>query len=150
MTQINPAELYHIGLTLNLKVLHSASVSSSLQVNVTSCFLPFTKSQVMRITIPSAHDGSDLPIKAVLKLYDRRCIDDREERLWSPSREVIARAAWRDKKWIGKTEPYDLAVMGEDEWEEYFRELAQVIAVIVVQVIALFNLLWYLVITGSL
>ena len=43
----------------------------------------------------------------MLKLYDPRWIDDRCDRLWSPSLEAAARAAWREKKWNGMDLLYD-------------------------------------------
>lgn len=115
---------YFSGQALNL--LCSAA---PLRVYVKSVFSPFTQSQVMRISIPShCTNGLGLPKCAVLKLYDRHWIDDREKQPWSPSREAVARAAWLEKKWEG-SEPLDLNDgdnFDEAQWEEYYRQTVQV------------------------
>lgn len=52
----------------------------------------------MRIKIPS-EASSALPSSAILKLYDRRYIDDREKYHWALEREDAVRSAWREKRW---------------------------------------------------
>jgi hypothetical protein len=121
---------YFPGLSLNLRVLSTSAKApdSIIQVHVESLFLPFTKAQVMRIALPSDL-RSEFPPNAVLKLYDPRWIDDRDDhdQPWSPSREAAARAAWSEKRWNGLNllddddEDYDDA-----KWEEYYRQLTQV------------------------
>ncbi|KAF8804123.1 hypothetical protein BYT27DRAFT_6709699 [Phlegmacium glaucopus] len=93
---------YVVGMTLNLTTIvdiHGPeSRGDSLSVHVDHVFLPFTKSQAMRIRVfrPSPDSTSDMPEVAVLKLYDRRWIDDRkfDDQPWSPAREEAAQMRW--------------------------------------------------------
>ena len=102
---INP---YSAGETISLTTLvdiHNIieSHGNTLNVHVEHVFLPFTKSQTMRVRIlhSSSSAGSTLPNipeeVAVLKLYDRRWVDDRkyDDEPWSPAREEAARARWK-------------------------------------------------------
>jgi hypothetical protein len=101
---INP---YNAGVAISLTTLvdihNIESHGNPLNVHVEHVFLPFTKSQTMRIRIPpSSSAGSstlpDIPEGvAVLKLYDRRWIDDRkfDDEPWSPAREEAAQARWK-------------------------------------------------------
>lgn len=103
MTHSAAGAPYFPGQSLDLHVLtESSGVSTSstlrIRVDIRSLCVPFTKSQVMRIAIPP-ETGSGLPLKAILKLYDRRCIDDRDEDLWSPTSEAAVLSAWREKRW---------------------------------------------------
>ena len=103
-TNINP---YSPGVTISLTALvdiHNIENhgNTPLHVQVEHVFLPFTKSQMMRVRIlHSSAAGSTLPDiseeLAVLKLYDRRWIDDRkfDDEPWSPAREEAARARWK-------------------------------------------------------
>lgn len=132
MTDNQAAQSYFPGLAIDLRILGNSSTApdSIIRVHVTSVFAPFTKSQVMRITFPSEL-GSGFPENAVLKLYDRRYIDDRREQVWSPSREIAARAAWREKRWDGVEIiegdfSHDWDEFDETKWEEFFRQLMQV------------------------
>ena len=122
MTDQQSVQRYFPGVSLDLRVLSTSgnAPDSIIQVHVKSLFLPVTKAQAMCITLPSDL-GPEFPANAVLKLYDPRWIDDRCDRLWSPSLEAAARAAWREKKWDGMDLLYDDA-----QWEEYYRQLAQV------------------------
>ena len=133
MTDQLSVQHYFPGLSLDLRVLSTSgnapASDSIIQVHVESLFLPFTKAQAMRITLPSDL-RSEFPANAVLKLYDPRWIDDRDDyHSWSPSLEAAARAAWSEKRWNGLNlldddddgEEYDDA-----QWEEYYRQLVQV------------------------
>ena len=97
---------YIAGVTLSLTTLidthNIESHGNTLDVHVEHVFLPFTKSQTMRVRIlHTSATGSTLPDipeeLAVLKLYDRRWIDDRkfDDEPWSPAREEAARARWK-------------------------------------------------------
>jgi len=128
-------QTYSPGISLELQILPGSSdppspeSSGSLRVCVTTVFHPFTKSQVMRVTIPSQPSSSAFPTNAVLKLYDRRWIDDRKKQPWSPAREAIARAAWSEKK-RDDVENLDDSRAGDPkepaEWEEHYRRMAGV------------------------
>lgn len=124
MTVNEEPEPYFSGQALDL--LCSAA---PLRVYVKHVFSPFTQNQVMRISIPShCTNGLGLPKCAVLKLYDRRWIADREKQPWSPSREAVGRAAWLEKRWEG-SEPLDFNDgdnFDEAQCEEYFRQTVQV------------------------
>ena len=96
---INP---YSVGGTLcltNVDIHNIESHGNTLNVRIEHVFLPFTKSQTMRVRVlhPSAGRSPDIPEMAVLKLYDRRWIDDRkfDDEPWSPAREEAARARWK-------------------------------------------------------
>ena len=93
------AQSYFPGLSLDLQLLSASGSLSNSIIHVTRMFLPFTKSQVMRIAVPSELHP-EFPANAVLKLYDRCWIDDREHHPWSPSREAAARAGWSKKRWL--------------------------------------------------
>ena len=101
---------------MDLRLLDGTGDASDsiIRAHVTKVFLPFTKSQVMRITLP-AEPGSKFkfPQNAVLKLYDRRWIDDRRDHPWSPSRETAAQAAWSEKRWGVET-------LDDDDSEFYY------------------------------
>jgi hypothetical protein len=103
-------------------------------VIIDSTFLPFTKSQTMRVHLaPDVAQQAGLPEKAVLKLYDRRWTDDRRygENSWSPSRESAACARWRA---IASGElKDDFEEISRDDWseaheEEAYRRLCKVSA----------------------
>jgi len=84
----------------------------------------------MRVTIPP-ETSSVFPENAVLKLYDRRWTDDRENEPWSPAREAAARVAWSEKRWVNmETLDYDCTdddpEWEEPQWEEYYRRVAEV------------------------
>ena len=90
------------GVTLSLTTFVDYHKIDGLNVHVEHVFLPFTKSQSMRVRIlHSSSAGSilpDIPAEvAVLKLYDRRWIDDRkfDDEPWSLAREEAARARWK-------------------------------------------------------
>ena len=99
--------VYSTGVTLNLTTLvdihNIANHGNTLNVHFEHVHLPFTKSQTMRVRVlhSSAAAGSTVPIlpeeTAVLKLYDRRWIDDRKfnDEPWSPAREEAARMRWK-------------------------------------------------------
>ncbi|KAF8512748.1 hypothetical protein BU17DRAFT_95979 [Hysterangium stoloniferum] len=97
---INP---YSVGMTLNLTTLVNArnieSNGNTLSVHIEHVFLPFTKSQTtcIRVFRPSPGLTSTIPEVAILKLYDRRWIDDRnfDDEPWSPAREEAAQARWK-------------------------------------------------------
>ena len=92
---INP---YSAGVTISLIPLvdihNIESSGNTLNVQVEHVFLPFTKSQTMRVRILHSSDSEEI---AVLKLYDRIWIDDRkfDDEPWSPAREEAARARWK-------------------------------------------------------
>ncbi|KAF8523710.1 hypothetical protein BU17DRAFT_63648 [Hysterangium stoloniferum] len=94
---------YSVGMTLNLTTLVNVcnieSNGNTLSVHIEHAFLPFTKSQTIRIRVlrPSPGPTSDIPEVAILKLYDRRWVNDRkfDDEPWSPTREEAAQARWR-------------------------------------------------------
>lgn len=127
---------YIPGITLKARILpNSGKLSDSAQeisANIDSLFLPFTKSQVMRATLHPV-PGEGYPKNCVIKLYDRRFVDDRRklQQLWSPSREAVARASWSEKRgWaqenLLKLEDEDRNGFDDAQWEEYFRQKVQV------------------------
>lgn len=119
--------VYSPGLVLDLRILDT---SNTLCVRIDSLFLPFTKSQAMRVTILSGPEDFAAPNRTILKLYDRRWIDDRGKRVWTPSREATAREAWNEKRWAG-VQPFNLfdnQPSDDVQWEEYFRYLMKVCA----------------------
>lgn len=120
MTHSAAGAPYFPGQSLDLYVLtKSGGVRTSstlrIRVDITSLCVPFTKSQVMRIAIPP-ETGSGLPLKAILKLYDRQYIDDRDKDLWSLTSEAAVRSARREKRW-GEF-PLDPLDEPEEEEEE--------------------------------
>jgi hypothetical protein len=125
-----------VGTIINLTTLDIRNIESrgsTLSVRVEHVFLPFTKSQTMRIRIlvPSPGTTSDIPEAAILKLYDRRWIDDRkfDDEPWSPAREEAAQARW---KAIGSGELVDdFDTMDPDDYtasheEEQYRRICKV------------------------
>lgn len=134
---INP---YSAGGTISLTTLvdihNIESHGDTLNVHVEHVFLPFTKSQTMRVRILHSLAGgstlTDIPEElAVLKLYDRRWIDDRkfDDEPWSPAREEAARARW---KAIASGELVDdFDTLNPDEYtqsheEEQYRRICKV------------------------
>ena len=98
--------VYSTGVTISLTTLvdvhNIESRGNTLNVHVEHVYLPFTKSQTMRVRVlHSSAAGSALPDlpqeMVVLKLYDRRWIDDRkfDDEPWSPAREEVARERWK-------------------------------------------------------
>ena len=98
--------VYSTGVTISLTTLvdvhNIESRGNTFNVHVEHVYLPFTKSQTMRVRVlHSSAAGSTLPDlpqeTAVLKLYDRRWIDDRkfDDEPWSPAREEVARERWK-------------------------------------------------------
>ena len=97
---VNP---YIAGVTVSLTTLSDIhkieSHGNTLNVRVEQVFDPFTKSQVMRVRVPHLPPGRtpDIPEVVVLKLYDRRWIDDRkfDDEPWSPALEEAAQERWK-------------------------------------------------------
>lgn len=128
--------VYTPGSVLPLEYVVGSSTSNKSHVVLSVCidhvFLPFTKSQTLRVDIlyPLASELG-LPNKAILKLYDRRWIDDRrfDEQPWSPARELAAQARWKAIA-SGEIED-DFERMSEDDYnelheEEQYRRLCKV------------------------
>ena len=94
---------YTVGRLLNLTILENIrdieSNGNTLSVQIEHLFLPFTKSETMRIRVLRQSPGPtlDIPEGAILKLYDRKWIDDRkfDDEPWSPKREQAALARWK-------------------------------------------------------
>ena len=91
---------YTVGRLLNLTILDNIcdieSNGITLSVQIEHVFLPFTKSETMRIRV-LRQPTLDIPERAILKLYDRKWIDDRkfDDEPWSPKREQAALARWK-------------------------------------------------------
>lgn len=119
--QVQSPHPYTPGNSITLRVLNDESASQkasefTISVGITHAFLPFTKSQAMRISLPS-DAPPELPPNAVLKLYDRRWIDDRHRDPWSMEHETIARAAWNETQ-TGTLDP--LAEEFSDDSDDEF------------------------------
>ncbi|KAF8512743.1 hypothetical protein BU17DRAFT_53861, partial [Hysterangium stoloniferum] len=88
-----------LNLTTLVNVRNIESNGNTFSVCIEHVFLPFTKSQTtcIRVLRPSPGLTSDIPEVAILKLYDRRWVDDRnfDDELWSPAREEAAQARWK-------------------------------------------------------
>lgn len=78
--------------------LNLQSTGDALTAYIDHTFLPFTKSQTLKVHFaPSSAYG--LPRQAILKVFDRRYINDRtprhyEAKPWSREREDAAQARW--------------------------------------------------------
>lgn len=92
-----PSHLYFPGSTIDIRILSLSYYPSERSIRV-HVFRPFMKSQVMQISFPPKI-GPEFPQCAVLKLYDRRWVDDRRKNTWSPSCEASARLAWKNNRW---------------------------------------------------
>ena len=92
----------------------------ALSVHIDHVFLPFTKSQTLLVDIPASELG--FPDKAILKLYDRRWIDDRrfDEEPWSSARESAAQVRWKAIA-SGQIED-DFDDTSEDDYSELHEE----------------------------
>jgi len=94
---------YIAGRVFNLTILDNIrdieGNGNSLSVQIEHVFLPFTKSETMRIRVLRQFPGPalDIPEVAILKLYDRKWTDDRrfDDEPWSPKREEGAQARWK-------------------------------------------------------
>ncbi|KAF8299256.1 hypothetical protein DL93DRAFT_2091220 [Clavulina sp. PMI_390] len=139
------AQPYTPGSTLLLYVLPPQNESAdaceldlsslpTISIVVDQPFLPYTKGQAMRISIPSTNLSlpahiSTLPPRAVLKLYDRRWIDDRRspsrwsnvDERWTPEREAFARRAWRewDASYPHPFLDHSFVADNKSDWEPY-------------------------------
>ena len=149
-SDVNP---YSAGVTISLTTLvdidNIESHGNTFNVHVEHVFLPFTKSQTMRVRIPhsSSSAGSiSLPEEvAILKLYDRKWIDDREfhETPWSPAREEAARARW---KAIASGELVDdFDTLNPDDYtplheEEKYRRICKVSLIPIIHIVNGFSL----------
>lgn len=123
-----PADcVYTSGSVLRLELIvgsrRSSASHTALSVRIDHVFLPFTKSQTMRIDMLSP-PASELWFteKLILKLYDRRWIDDRrfDEQPWSPARESAAQARWKAID-SGEIED-DFDRTSEDDYDEHHDE----------------------------
>lgn len=132
-------QIYSTGNTLTLRLLNPGSPDSDhMEVTIDYAFLPFTKSQVFRVSLPGEQLGATAgfapsPSAAILKLYDRRYIDDRKGKEWSKELEACARRSWREKRFddIEDMDSFyrygcDFEEDDDAEIEDYFRWLVQV------------------------
>jgi hypothetical protein len=92
-----PSEL--LSLTTLSDIHKIESHGNTLNVRVEQVLDPFTKSQAMRVRVLNSPSGRtlDIPKVVVLKLYDRRWIDDRkfDDEPWSPALEEAAQERWK-------------------------------------------------------
>jgi hypothetical protein len=92
-----PSEL--LSLTTLSDIHKIESHGNTLNVRVEQVFDPFTKSQAMCVRVLNSPSGRtlDIPKVVVLKLYDRRWIDDRkfDDEPWSPALEEAAQERWK-------------------------------------------------------
>src|SRR6266571_4074514 len=93
---------YIAGRVLDLTILDNIhdveGNGNTLSVQIEHVFLSFTKSETMRIRVLRQSPPTlDIPEVAILKLYDRKWIDDRrfDDEPWSPNREQAALARWK-------------------------------------------------------
>lgn len=129
------AQIYTVRNKLTLRLLDHDS-PNRIDVTIDHTFLPFTKSQVFRVSLQPKNSGANavsLPSTAVLKLYDRRYINDRKGEEWSQDVESSARHAWREKHFDDIEDPdsfyrwpRDPEANDDSEMEDYFRWLVQV------------------------
>lgn len=93
---------YQKDFVLHLQYICDQSTNPSyLTVLVKHVFTPFTKAQVMLVDILDFGTlkglDADVPATLVLKLYDRRWIDDRDadgSELWIPEHESLFQKHW--------------------------------------------------------
>lgn len=121
---------YFKGSIFDVQVLFKSDMTSPQRskIRVEDVFLPFTKSQTMRIqTLPSsphtlAFPALSIPSSAILKVYDRRWIDDRDSNnaAWSPSREAAARERWKGIACGDRVDDYD--TVEDNDFNEAYEE----------------------------
>jgi hypothetical protein len=132
---VNP---YITGVTMSLTTLSDIqkieSHGNTLNVRVEQVFDRFTKSQAMRVRVLHSPLGRtpDIPKLVVLKLYDRRWIDDRkfDDDPWSPALEEAAQERWKAIAFgeimddFDTLDPNDYTQLHEEE--QYYRRICKV------------------------